>query len=142
MKKVKKGDTIKISYVGTFDDGSTFDETEPNEPFEFNVGSDEVIEGLDKAVVGMEVGEKKEIHVSCDEAYGEHDETLVLSVPKDSAPEGVELEEGNVYTFPLENGETIDMELIEINDDEYIFDGNHELAGQNLNFSIELLEIV
>jgi len=141
MEKVKKGDKVAISYIGTFDDGEVFDESEAGEPFEFTVGADEVIVGLDNALLGMEVGEKKDIHVDCEEAYGLYDESLVLSVPKDSAPEDVELEVGNVYTFPLEDGETIDMELTDMTETDYIFDGNHELAGEDLNFKIELLKI-
>jgi peptidylprolyl isomerase len=141
MNTVKKGDKIVISYIGRLDNGEIFDQTEGDDSFEFTVGNEEVIEGLDIAVIGMAVGDKKNISIEAEEAYGERYDELVIELPKDSAPTNIDLEVGNVYTFPLENGEQIDMELVEVDDEVYIFDGNHPLAGENLHFEIELLKI-
>ncbi len=141
MKTVEKGDKIAISYIGKLDDGEIFDQTEGEDSFEFTVGAEEVIEGLEKAVLGMAVGDKKSVAIEAEEAYGERYDDLVIELPKESAPENIELELGNVYTFPLEGGEQIDMELVDIDENSYVFDGNHPLAGETLHFEIELLKI-
>ncbi|HPN36944.1 MAG TPA: FKBP-type peptidyl-prolyl cis-trans isomerase [Melioribacteraceae bacterium] len=141
MERVKNGDKIVISYIGKLSDGEIFDQTEGDETFEFTVGAEEVIEGLEKAVIGMAEGEKKVVAIEPEEAYGEVFEDLIIELPKESAPDNIELELGNVYTFPLEGGEKLDMELVEIDEEGYVFDGNHPLAGETLHFEIELLKI-
>ncbi len=141
MKKVEKGDKIKIKYVGTFDDGEVFDATDDNDTFEFTVGADEVIVGLDNAVLGMEKGEKKKVRIEAEDAYGDYDDNLLVSLGKESVPDGVELEEGESYSFEMENGGVMDLILMEVKEDELIFDANHELAGMPLTFDFEIVEI-
>lgn len=141
MKSVQKGDKVAISYIGTLTGGELFDRTNEGETFDFTVGSEEVIEGFDKAVLGMKEGEVKIVSIPPEEAYGERYDDLVIELPKKDAPKNIELELGNIYTFPLQGGDHIDMELVDINDETYVFDGNHPLAGETLNFEITLVKI-
>ncbi len=141
MRTAKKGDKVAITYVGTLSDGELFDKTNEGETFDFTLGNEEVIEGFEKAVLGLSEGEEIIVSIPPEEAYGERYEDLVIELPKKDAPKNIELELGNIYTFPLQGGEHIDMELVDINDETYVFDGNHPLAGETLNFEIKLVKI-
>jgi len=139
-KVVKDGRNVTVHYVGKLDDGSIFDSSRDYEPISFEVGGGKVIPGFDQAVIGMKVGETKSVQILSEDAYGDRNENAVLVVPRDAFPEDMEIEIGMQVTgqgpngdFPAivtakaSNGVTIDM--------------NHPLAGQNLNFEIEVVEV-
>ena len=131
------GDTVRVHYTGTLDDGTEFDSSrqEGREPLEFTVGSGQVIGGFDDAVRGLAVGKSRTVHIEPADAYGEVREDLIIQTPKDSAPEGIQVGE----RVQLQNG-AIAM-IIEITDSTVTLDANHALAGKALNFDVELVEI-
>lgn len=136
------GKTCRTHYRGTLDDGSQFDSSyDRGEPLEFVCAAGMMIEGFDRAVVDMEVGEKKTIHLTPDQAYGEYDPEAVFTVKISDMPGSESLEEGaHVY---LQNmyGQPIPATVTEKTKKEITFDTNHELAGKALNFDIELVEV-
>lgn len=141
MQQVKKGDKVKIHYHGKLDDGSTFDTSEGRAPLEFEVGSGAVIAGFDTGVTGMTVGEKKTIHIPVDEAYGAKQEELFMEFPIDRFPPDVKPEVG--MTLNMSNGgNSFPVVVTEVKDNVVILDANHPLAGQPLNFDLELVEIM
>jgi peptidylprolyl isomerase len=140
MAQAKHGDTVRVRYTGTLEDGSVFDATDDGQPIEFTIGKEEVLPQFESTVVGMQVGEKRQIHIAAQDAYGDYDEDMIFEVDaeqfEEDAPElGMEVE------VTLE-GEVIPMIVIDIEDDVVVLDANHPLAGEDLNFEIELVEIV
>lgn len=131
----RDGDLVAVHYIGTLDDGSEFDSSHSREPLEFEVGTDQVIEGFDTAVHGMVVGDKKTVRIPPEEAYGPVDEELIFQVPIEEAPEDVALGD-EVLIDGLVYGR-----VIEIGDIEVTIDTNHRFAGQALTFEIELVSI-
>ena len=128
------GDTVSVHYRGTLDDGSEFDSSAGRDPLQFTVGEGQVIPGFDSAVVGMAVGDKKEVRLEPDDAYGERTDERVISVPKDQAPEGLEVgQQVMLGQAPAT--------VVEINDEGVTVDANHPLAGQALTFEIELVGV-
>ncbi len=128
------GDTVQVHYRGTLDDGSEFDSSVGRDPLEFTVGSGQVIPGFDSAVVGLTVGEKVEVRLAPEDAYGEHTDERVITVPKEQAPEGLEVgQQVMLGQAPAT--------VVEINDEIVIVDANHPLAGQALTFEIELVGV-
>ena len=141
MSKVKDGDTVKVHYTGTLKDGQVFDTSAEREPLEFTLGQGQLIPGFEKAVVGMEVGDSTSVEIPTDEAYGESREDLVINVPKDQLPDEVEPKVGMQLQVNQENGQPIPVRITEIADDDLTLDANHPLAGKDLKFDIELVEI-
>ena len=141
MSKVKDGDTVKVHYTGTLKDGQVFDTSAEREPLEFTLGEGQLIPGFEKAVVGMEVGDSASVDIPVDEAYGEAREDLVINVPKDQLPDEVEPKVGMQLQVNQENGQPIPVRITEIADEELVLDANHPLAGKDLKFDIELVEI-
>ncbi|MBK7042059.1 MAG: peptidylprolyl isomerase [Bacteroidetes bacterium] len=143
MAQVKKGDTIKVHYTGTLTDGSLFDSSEGKEPLEFTVGEQMVIYGFDNGVLDMKVGDKKTLNIPCLEAYGEMNTELMIEIPKSELPEELgEVTEGMQLNMVNQDGYELPVEVIEIKEDAIVLDGNHPLAGQDLIFEVELVEIV
>lgn len=142
MQEVKKGDKVKVHYHGKLTNGETFDSSSGREPLEFEVGSGSVIKGFDDGVSGMKVGEKKTINIPVDEAYGPRSEDMLIEFPKDRLPNDMELEEGMQLMMSNGSGQNIPVIITEIKDDSVVLDANHPLAGENLVFDIELVEIV
>jgi FKBP-type peptidyl-prolyl cis-trans isomerase 2 len=139
---VEAGNKVKVDYVGTLEDGEVFDSSENHgQPMEFIVGHGQLIEGFDKAVVGMEVGDEKEITLPPEEAYGEILEELVRDFPKEGIPDSEKLAPGVTLIIGLPNGFQIAGRVIEVADESVKIDMNHPLAGQTLNFKIKVLEI-
>ncbi len=138
---IKDGDTIKIDYTGTLDDGTVFDSSEDHgEPLEFTVGAQQVIRGFEDAVRGMEVGEEKTFRIDASEAYGEHDPNLTQSFPRSSLQCETEIEIGMIVMLGTADGEEMPAMITEITDDTITIDVNHPLAGQALTFSIKVIE--
>jgi peptidylprolyl isomerase len=139
---VKKGDKIKVEYTGTLEDGTLFDSSEAHgQPLEFEVGSGQLIKGFDDAVIGMEIGEEKEIKLQPSEAYGEHNPELVKKVPKEQFPKEKELKPGMILLIKLPNEIQVPVRIAEVTDDEIALDLNHPLAGKVLIFKIKVVEI-
>jgi FKBP-type peptidyl-prolyl cis-trans isomerase 2 len=141
MQQVKKGDTIKVHYHGKLSDGTTFDSSEGREPLEFEVGSGTVIAGFDEGVTGMKVGEKKTINIPVDNAYGQKQDDLVMEFPKDRFPEDMTPEVGMQLNMSNGAGQNIPVVIREVMETAVMLDANHPLAGQDLTFDLELVEI-
>lgn len=141
MSKVKEGDTVKVHYTGTLTDGTVFDTSAEREPLEFTLGQGQLIPGFEKAVVGMNVGDSTEVEIPSDDAYGESREDLVISVPKDQLPDDVEPQVGMQLQVNQQDGQPIPVRITEVGDENLTLDANHPLAGQDLKFEIELVEV-
>lgn len=139
---VKKGDTIKVHYTGTLTDGSEFDSSyKRNEPIQFEAGVGNMIEGFDNAVMDMVVGERKTVSIPAAEAYGEQNPEAFMPVTKDNFPPDFVFVEGEMVQGQTENGQPLQAIILEVKENEVILDFNHPLAGQDLKFDIELMEI-
>jgi len=132
---VNDGDTVSVHYTGKLDNGEQFDSSAGRDPLTFTVGAGQVIAGFDDAVRGRAVGETIEVRIPPEEAYGERDEAQVVEVPKDGAPD--DLSAGDMVR--LQNGAT--AVVLEVGTDTVRIDANHPLAGEALNFSIEIVSI-
>jgi len=141
-EKVKKGDKVKLHYTGRLEDGKVFDSSKEREPIQFEAGAGEIIKGLDEAIIGMEPGEKKDISVASDNAYGNYDKKLLIDVPKDKLPEDVKPEKGAILNLVDKQGRSIPSKVTEIKENSIQVDANHPLAGKDLDFEIEVVEIV
>jgi peptidylprolyl isomerase len=141
MTQAKQGDTVKIHYTGTLEDGTVFDSSLDREPLQFTLGSGEVIQGFDNAVDGMTVGEQKNVNIPPEDAYGPRHEQMIQEVPKEVLPDDLEPAEGMGLQAQSPEGHVIDMTITQVNEESIIVDGNHPLAGQALNFDIELVAI-
>jgi peptidylprolyl isomerase len=141
MTQVKTGDTVSIHYTGTLADGQTFDSSEGREPLEFAVGAGQIIPGLDQAIAGMSVGEKKVVEVPADQAYGQADPNARQAVPRAEIPADIPLEPGTQLQMQAPNGQVVPVMVAEVTETEVTLDANHPLAGKDLTFAIELVEI-
>jgi len=139
--QVKKGDKIKVHYHGKLDDGTTFDSSEGRDPLAFEVGSGMVIPGFDAGVTGMEKGEKKTIKIPSDEAYGPMLNEMVMEFPKERFPEDMKPEVGMSLNMSNQEGQSFPVVIKEVKDDVVVLDANHPLAGKDLTFDLELVEI-
>ena len=142
MASAKSGDTVRIHYTGTLDDGTQFDSSSGREPLEFALGGGQVIPGFDSAVDGMTVGESKNVTIAPDDAYGQRHEQLVQQVPRDILPEDMEPAVGMQLQSQSPDGQTMNLTVTEVLEETITVDANHPLAGQALTFAIELVEIV
>jgi FKBP-type peptidyl-prolyl cis-trans isomerase 2 len=141
MTRVKSGDTVRIHYTGTLSDGSTFDSSQGRDPLEFTVGSGQIIPGLESVVPGMEVGEKKKVEVAADEAYGQPNPQAMQAVPRGDIPTDIPLAIGTQLQVQTPSGQVMPVTVTKVTDDEVTLDANHPLAGKDLTFDIELVEI-
>ena len=142
MASVKSGDKVKVHYHGKLTNGETFDSSAGRDPLEFEVGSGMVIKGFDDGVTGMNVGDKKTINIPVDQAYGPRNNDMLIEMPKDRFPQDMELEIGMPLMMSDGEGHQHQVVVSEIKDDVVILDANHPLAGQELVFDLELVEIV
>lgn len=141
MSKVKEGDNVSLHYTGTLDDGTVFDSSEGGEPLNFTIGSGQVIPGFEYGIVGMDLGETKEINIAPDQAYGEYHEELVKVVPKAAFPPDVNPTIGMAFELELPSGQAMPVRIIDIENDEVTLDANHLLAGEALNFKVRVISI-
>lgn len=141
MQQVKKGDTVKVHYHGKLTTGETFDSSDGREPLAFEVGSGMVIKGFDDGVTGMTVGEKKTIHIPVAEAYGPKNAEMIVKMPKDKFPQDMEIQEGMPLMMSDQSGQQFQVVVTEIGEEDVTLDANHPLAGQDLVFDLELVEI-
>lgn len=141
MSAAKAGDSVRVHYTGTLDDGTVFDSSVGNDPLLFTLGGGEVIEGFDQAVVGMQVGESKTITLPPEQAYGSREETLIQTVARDQVNLGVEPEVGMEVSMQTAEGAVIPLMITGVTDTSVTFDANHPLAGEVLKFELTLMEI-
>lgn len=141
MSEAKKGDKVKVHYTGKLTDGSVFDTSQDREPLEFELGAGMMIAGFDKAVTGMKVGDKKTAELSAEEAYGQKNDEMVVEVPKAQLPEDLKPEVGQQLGMQQPNGQNIPVVVTKVEEETIEIDANHPLAGKDLVFDIELVEI-
>ncbi len=140
MPQAQTGDTVAVHYTGKLNDGTVFDSSRDREPIEFTIGQQQVISGFDTAVAGMEPGQQQTITIAAEEAYGDRRDELIFAVPKEQFPEDVNPEEGQ--QLQMTQGDQVAVVTVaEVGDDEVKLDANHPLAGKDLTFDIELVEI-
>lgn len=141
MAEAKKGDQVKIFYVGRLADGSVFDTSEGQPPLEFTLGGKEVIRGFEQAVLGMRPGEAKTVTLLAAQAYGPHRDELVADVNRSEVPRHLDLVIGNHLELTRDDGEPLAVKITALTETTVTLDANHPLAGQDLTFEIRLLEI-
>lgn len=140
--QVKKGDVVRVHYTGTLLDGSQFDSSVGRSPLEFTVGAGQMIAGFDAGVLGMSVGDKKTIQIDPDNGYGQKDPNAIIEFPSSNVPEGMQVEVGMKLNLQNQYGQPVPVEVIEVKEDVIIMDANHFLAGKDLVFEVELVEIL
>ena len=136
---IENGKVVSVHYVGKFTDGEVFDSSEGREPLQFEVGSGQLIPGFESAIIGKVVGDKVTASITPEEGYGLVREDLIVSVPLDKMPGDVEV--GQALETQGDNGQSAQVFVKEINEDTVVIDGNHPLAGKDLVFEIEVVEI-
>ena len=139
---IEDGQKVKIHYTGTLDDGSQFDSSAGHDPLEFEMGAGMVIPGFESGVKDMAVGEKKSIHIPAAEAYGERREEMVMEFERAELPEGLEPKVGMGLQMQGPQGQPVHVQITAIGETAVTIDANHPLAGQNLNFELELIEVI
>jgi len=142
MTQVKNGDNVRVHYHGKLNDGSTFDSSEGRAPLEFKVGTGQVIKGFDDALEGMKIGDKKTVVIPAEHAYGEVSEQNVIEYPLSEFPEDMKPEVGLELHMSDNEGNNFPVVIKEVKADTVVLDANHPLAGKELTFDIELVEIV
>jgi peptidylprolyl isomerase len=140
MPKVKDGDTVKIHYTGTLKDGTKFDTSVGGEPIQFKVGEGRLIPGFEQAVVGLAAGDKKTFTIPFDEAYGPRRDELIVTVDRNQIPPEITPVVGEDLVMEREDSH-FNVRVVEVTDDIVTLDANHQLAGEDLVFDVELIEI-
>jgi FKBP-type peptidyl-prolyl cis-trans isomerase 2 len=141
MSEASAGQTVQIHYTGRFEDGTVFDTSAEREPLEFKLGAGHVIPGMDNAVEGMEVGDKKTVSIEPSEGYGSRDERLVQQVPKSALPKEIDPAVGMQLQSQAPDGQVMQLIVTEVADEAITVDANHPLAGRTLEFDIELVAV-
>ncbi|MEO1391283.1 MAG: peptidylprolyl isomerase [Cyanobacteria bacterium J06634_5] len=142
MAQAKSGDTVRVHYTGTLNNGQVFDSSKTRDPLEFTLGTGMVIAGFDAAVTGLSPGESVTKTIPVAEAYGPYQEEMVAEIERENIPADFELEVGQRLQMQVPNGEAMAVTITDIKGDMITLDGNHPLAGQDLTFELELVEIV
>lgn len=141
MSQVKQNDTVKVHYTGKLTDGQVFDTSEGKEPIEFTLGEGQLIPGFEKGLIDMKLNEKKTITIAKEEAYGEPRPELVQEVEKNQLPEDIKPEVGMGLVSKTPDGKEMNLMVAEVKDETIVVDGNHPLAGKDLIFDLEVVEI-
>ena len=141
MQQAQSGDTVKVHYHGILRSGETFDSSQGREPLEFTLGSGQVIPGFDNGVSGMKVGEKKRVEIPVTEAYGEKQQEMLFEFPKNQFPEDMNPEVGMQLMMTNAEQQQFPVTIAEVREETVILDANHPLAGQDLIFELELMDI-
>jgi peptidylprolyl isomerase len=138
MSQVKDGDTVKVHYTGTLEDGTVFDSSEGRDPLEFTLGQGQLIGGFEKTVLGMTAGESRTVNIPAEEAYGPYRDEMVLAVPRSQFPPDMSPEPGMQMQVGQDDGQGMMVTITQITDEEVTLDANHPLAGKTLTFAIRL----
>lgn len=142
MTRAQTGDTVRIHYLGTLTDGTQFDTSIGGEPLEFRLGAGQIIPGLEKQIDGMTLGARQRLTIGANEAYGDHDPRKVQQVPRGAIPDTIPLERGLQLQAQTSEGIPLNVIVVDFSDQSVTLDGNHPLAGQDLVFDVELVDIV
>ncbi|MFQ5602736.1 MAG: peptidylprolyl isomerase [bacterium] len=142
MSKATQGDTVVVHYTGKLEDGSIFDSSIEREPLQFTIGDGQLIPGFEQGIIGMAPGESKSITIPPESAYGEHNAELVWEIDKKELPDGLNAEIGQKLQSVQNDGKKIIMTVMGVSDSSVTLDANHPLAGKELIFDIQLMEIV
>ncbi|MCK4993913.1 MAG: peptidylprolyl isomerase [Candidatus Omnitrophica bacterium] len=142
MSAVKLGDKVKLHYTGKLKNGRVFDSSKEKDPFEFTLGTDQVISGFEEGVLGMKKGESKTVTIGFKKAYGAKNQDMFATLPKADFPKSMKLQVGQHMQLQPGDGQRISVVITTITDTEVTVDGNHPLAEEDLIFEIELLEII
>jgi peptidylprolyl isomerase len=141
MTQAKNGDTVRVHYTGKLDDGTEFDTSSGGEPLEFTIGEGDLIPGFEHAVVGMSPGELRTVRIAFEQAYGPHQEEMVLVVERDQFPPHITPQVGQELELHHSDGQAVSVTVTDISSTSVTLDANHPLAGQDLIFDIELVGI-
>ncbi|MBO9435687.1 peptidylprolyl isomerase [Ruegeria sp. R13_0] len=141
MSEIKQGDTVRIHYTGTLLDETVFDSSDGRDPLEFVVGSGQIIPGLDSAMPGLAVGDKKRVEIACVDAYGPINPAMRQDIPREGIPDDIPLEPGTQLQMQTPDGQALPVTVVEANEATVTLDGNHPLAGQDLIFDIEVVSV-
>ncbi len=142
MAQAKNGDTVNVHYTGKLKDGKVFDSSVEREPLQFAIGQGKIIPGFEQGVIGMKPGESKTVNIPAEKAYGPYRKELVLVVDKSKIPAHLKPEVGQKLTLNQPDGRAVPVRITDISESSVTLDANHPLAGKNLIFDIELVEIV
>lgn len=141
MSQVKKNDTVKVHYTGKLTNGQVFDSSLEREPLEITIGEGKLIPGFENAILDMKVNDKKTVEIAKEEAYGDVQQELFHQVQKEQLPQDMEPEVGMGLASKGPDGTEHQFRVVDVKDDHIVVDGNHPLAGQDLVFDLELVEI-
>lgn len=142
MAKATDGDRVRVHYTGRLDDESVFDSSRQRDPLEFRIGEGAVIPGFEAAVIGLSPGESTKTRIPAEQAYGPRKDDLLITVERERLPEDLEVEPGSQLSMRRPDGGSVPVTVVETSESSVVLDANHPLAGQPLNFEIELVEIV
>jgi peptidylprolyl isomerase len=142
MAKAKKGDTVRVHYTGKLEDGTVFDSSKAGKPYEFTIGKSGIIPGFEQAVTGMKPGESKIAKIPATKAYGPRLKDRIVVVDRTKIPAHLEPKVGQRLQINQADGRRVPVKVAKVTESKVTLDANHPLAGQNLTFEIELLEIV
>ena len=142
MRQATGGDSVRVHYTGTLDDGTEFESSAEREPIKLTIGSGQFFPELESALVGMAKGDTKKVTLESDNAFGAYDPQLIQNVGRDSIPAEIKLEIGTILEAKNENGDLTPVKVVEISDENVTIDTNHPLAGEALTFELTLVEFV
>lgn len=141
MANASSGDTVHVHYTGRLEDGTVFDSSDGRDPLEFKLGEGSVIAGFEKAVEGLAVGEKADAQLDPEQAYGPVRDDLVMAVPREQLPDGMDPDVGDQLAMQTEDGQNVPVTVVDTDPDSIQIDANHPLAGKTLIFELELVKI-
>lgn len=136
---IQEGSVVKVHYTGKYSNGDVFDTSSGKDPLQFRIGAGQIITGFERALIGKNLGDYVNVHITPEDAYGPFRQELVVKVPKDRMPGPVEV--GQTLQAFSDDNQPVSVEVIEIQDEFVVVDGNHPLAGQELVFDIEIVEV-
>jgi len=142
MAQACNGDSVKVHYTGNTDDGQIFDSSAEREPLQFTIGEKQVIPGFEDAIIGMEPGESKKITITADKAYGPHNPDMIAAVDRSRFPDDLEPQVGQQLQMRQSEDQVIVVTVASVSDSQVTLDANHPLAGKDLTFDIQLVEII
>ncbi|MBW1967688.1 MAG: peptidylprolyl isomerase [Deltaproteobacteria bacterium] len=142
MAQAKSGDTVKVHYTGKLEDGTVFDTSANRDPLEFTIGDGKIIPSFEQGVVGMSPGESRTTEIPADNAYGPHRREMVVEIDRNQFPAEVNPKVGERLQIPQKDGKMIIVAVTDVSESTVTLDANHPLAGKDLTFDIELVEIV
>jgi FKBP-type peptidyl-prolyl cis-trans isomerase 2 len=142
MSAAKSGDTVRVHYTGSFSDGAVFDSSIGGNPLEFTLGQKQVIQGFESVVLGMNVGESRHTLIPCDQAYGPALPEMIFEIERSNFPPDLQITLGLELGINMPNGQVTPVKVVGMDANKIRLDANHPLAGKDLNFKIELIEIV